>query len=57
MKTTITNEQLLQISSIKDLTSIEYKDLYLPATNGKKQLIPGFIITDKICIGIASCRE
>ena len=45
MKTVITNDQLLTIRQIKDITSIEYKDIFLNVANGEKQLVPGFIIT------------
>ena len=45
MKTITTKEELMRIRQIKNITSIEYKDIYLPNSNGNKQLVPGLIIT------------
>ena len=40
-----TNGQLLTIRQIKELSSVEYRDLYFANPNGKQKLVPGFIIT------------
>ena len=45
MKIVTTSDALLEIRSIKNITSIKYIDIFLPASTGKKQLVPGFITT------------
>ena len=45
MKTIITNDQLMEIRQIKELSSVEYRDLYFANPSGKQKLVPGFLIT------------
>lgn len=45
MKLSKDEQKLLEIKEIKDLESIELKDLFQHITNGKRTIVPGFIIT------------
>ena len=38
------DEKLLEINQLKDIRSIDYKDLAIASTNGKIKIIPGFIV-------------
>ena len=45
MRITKTDDRLLEILSIKNLNSIQYKDLFIANPNKKEVLAPGFLIT------------